>query len=120
MTIVASIFDPPVAGETFSLMCLAEDVVNSLDMPAELVWQQNGTLQSGNGLLVNNSVALESFSFRTIIFDDVRTSHGGVYYCESTFNSRALSMPYVTSINYTLIVAGKRYTNLSSMLLCCR
>lgn len=107
LSIAASTAEPPLADSSFMMTCEAEDVTNGLDMPTELVWYNDATLlESGNGLSVNETYTTESLSIRTVVFQELRTSYAGIYYCQATFNSMALTLPYTTNISYELIIMG--------------
>ena len=107
LSIAASVAEPPLAGSSFLMTCEAEDVINGLDMPTELVWYDDETiLESGNGLSVNETYATESLSIQTVVFEQLRTSHAGIYHCQATFNSLALILSYTTNITYELTIVG--------------
>ena len=96
-------------GSRLTLTCIAVKAVTGLTLPAETLWSgPNGTeLMSSGSIIVADAVVEPLRTVQTITFTSMATSHAGVYNCETTLSSPALTIPYQTITSYTVFVSRK-------------
>ena len=96
------------AGSEYTLTCIALKTASGLTNPAQTHW----TGPSGAPVVTNNTIILgkaltESLrSVQNVTFSSLSTSEAGVYMCDSSLSSPALSTPYQTMESHTVTLSG--------------
>ena len=86
--------DTTIAGLNYSISCTVTKRISGLMNSPTASWTFEGvTVSSGNGITVSNT----SPKMSTLIFDPLRTSHAGSYYCVGSLISPALDSPLTVS-----------------------
>lgn len=99
----------PTAGSTHTLTCIALKSASGLTQSAQTQWTgPNGAAIMTGGTVVLSSAISESLrTVQNVTFGPLSTSNAGVYTCQSTISSAALTIPYQTMQSYTLTMSGK-------------
>ena len=94
MTTTVSKSDTTIAGLNYSISCTITKRIGGLMNSPTASWTFEGVIVSnGNGITVSNT----SPNMSTLIFDPLRTSHAGSYYCVGSLISPALDSPLTVS-----------------------
>lgn len=103
-----SITGTPTAGSGYSLNCIALKSASGLTQPAQTQWRgPDGTPVVTNGNTVLASAVSEPLrTIQSITFGSLSTLDAGVYTCEATLSSPALTTPYQTMQLYAITVSG--------------
>lgn len=100
------------AGGMLSLTCFATRVHNiSGDVSIRWVGPDGIAITSGGSLQLESSQVSGNVNYLTLQFSPLYTSHGGVYTCESTFDSD--SIRYTISTIEEVVVTGKHNQNMN-------
>lgn len=96
------------AGGEYTLTCVALKTANGLTQSPQTQWTgPNGAAVVTNGSTVLAGALSEPLrTVQNIIFGSLSTSDAGVYTCDSTFSSIALTTPYQTMESYAVTVLG--------------
>lgn len=97
------------AGHTYNLTCIALKSVNGLTQPALTEWtgSSGAAVETGNNILLGSAVSESLRTVQRVTFSPLATSHAGVYSCQSTLHSDALTTPDTAVQSYTVTVSGK-------------
>lgn len=100
---------PHNTGSRFTLTCITVKAVAGLTYPTEIQWTgPNGTeLMTGDRITVADVVMESLRTVQTITFSSLSTSQAGVYSCQTSLFSPALTIPYQTVTSYTVVVSCK-------------
>ena len=98
-----------VAGQSYSLSCIAVKAVNGLTEPALTQWQgvNMAPINSGGTIAVADAVYMRLRTTQLITYQYLLTSHAGVYTCSVTLSSPALPSVYQTMESYTITVSSE-------------
>ena len=104
-----SITGTQVAGSAYTLSCISLKSVSGLSLSAQIQWiGPTGTpLATSSNIAVESAVTESLRTTQNITFSSLYTSNAGVYTCQSTLSSLALSTPYQTMQTYTITISGK-------------
>ena len=85
----------PTAGNPHSISCVAVKEYIGISMQPTFTWSKDGSyITSGDDGITLETVASSEFvTTNTLTFDSLKTSHAGVYMCEVSLSSPALSNP---------------------------
>lgn len=98
----------PSAGSIYTLTCIALKTVSGLTRSVQTLWTgPNGVPLVTNGSTVVAAAISESLSTtQNVTFGSLSTSDAGVYTCESTLSSPALTTPYQTMQTRAITILG--------------
>lgn len=96
------------AGNTYTLTCIALKTASGLTRFAQTQWTgPGGAAVATSGTIALGSAVSESLrTVQRISLSPLSTSDAGVYTCQSTLSSTALTVPYRTMQSYTMIISG--------------
>ena len=97
------------AGSRYTLTCIASKTTSGLTQSAQTQWTgPNGAPLATNGSTVLAAATMEPLrTVQNIVFGSLSTSDAGMYMCQSTLSSPALTTPYQTMQTYTITISGK-------------
>ena len=104
----------PSAGSSFSLSCVALELLAGLTGVPETEWigPDGGVVQSMGGITVGTPVAGGgTITTQVLTFSSIRTSHAGEYSCRASIESPALSVRDVVEEPFIITVQGNRLIN---------
>ena len=95
------------AGQAYTLTCTATVIENLVVEPA-LEWlARDRNVVGGNDITVRPSVTMGTNTTLTLIFNPLRTSHGGRYTCRASINIPAISFSNSSEADSDVIVQSK-------------
>ena len=95
------------AGSIYNLTCTVSKTVDGLINSPTVSWTTDGeVIVSGDGITVF-TMTINETSVSTLVFDPLRTSHGGQYSCDGTLTSLVLITELIQSSEETLQVQSK-------------
>ena len=97
------------AGSQFTLTCIALKSSSGLTSFAQTLWTgPNATaVVTGGGITVADPVREPLRTVQTIAFSTLTTAHAGIYSCQGTLLSLALTSAYQTVTSHTVTIAGR-------------
>lgn len=97
------------AGSGYSLTCIALKTASGLTQSAQTLWRgpDGVAVVTGGSITVADPVYESLRTRQTITFSSLSTAHAGVYTCEGTLSSPALTTPYQTTSSYTVAISGR-------------
>ena len=92
----------------YTLTCIALKSVSGLTQLAQTQWRgPDGALVGTNDTIILSDPVLEPLrTVQNITFSPLSTSNAGVYTCESTLSSPALTTPYQAVQSYAVTITG--------------
>ena len=104
-----------VGGSAYTLSCIALKSISGLTQPAQIQWigPNGATLVTNGNIVVNRAVTDTLRTTQNVTFSALATSDAGVYSCQSTLSSPALTTPYQIMQTYTIVVSGKQFESLT-------
>ena len=101
------------AGSGYSLTCIAVKTASGLTQSARTLWRgpDGVTVVTGGSITVADPVYESLRTRQTISFTSLSTAHAGVYTCDGTLSSPALTTPYQTTTSYTVAISGRLLCN---------
>ena len=102
------------AGSGYSLTCIAVKTTSGLTRSSQTLWRgpDGVTLVTGGSVTVSDPVYESLRTLQMITFSSLSTGHAGVYSCEGTLSSPALTTAYQTTASYTVTISGRLQYNL--------
>ena len=99
---------PQRAGSQFSLTCVALKTTSGLTGSAQTQWvgPSGAAVVTGGDIFVSGAVSETLRTLQMVTFTSLSTAHAGVYSCEGTLSSPALTTDYQTTSSYTVTVSG--------------
>ena len=96
------------AGSGYSLTCIALKTASGLTQSAQTLWRgpDGVAVVTGSSITVADPVYEPLRTRQTITFSSLSTAHSGVYTCEGTLSSPALTTAYQTTTPYTVAISG--------------
>ena len=100
---------PQRAGSQYTLTCAALKTTSGLTSPAQTRWvgPTGAAVVTGDDIVLASPVPEPLRTLQMVTFTSLSTAHAGVYSCEGTLSSPALTRDYQTTTSYTVIVSGK-------------
>ena len=97
------------AGSGYSLTCIALKTASGLTRSAQTLWRgpDGVAIITGGGITVADPVYESLRTRQTVTFSSLSTALAGVYTCEGTLSSPALTSPYQTTTSYTVSISGR-------------
>ena len=99
------------AGSGYMQTCIAVKTASGLTRSVQTLW----TGPNGDAVVTGGSITVADAMFeplrtvQTVTFSPLSTIHAGVYSCEATLSSPALTTVYRTMSSYTVTVSGELY-----------
>ena len=96
------------AGSQYTLTCIALKTNSGLTSSAQTQWVgPSGTaVVTGGAITLASPVSEPTRTLQMVTFTSLSTAHAGVYSCEGTFASPALTTDYQANTSYTVTVSG--------------
>ena len=98
-----------VAGEMYTLTCAVVELIDGLTGMPTLQWinSEDSPLVTGDGITVSELNSTDTSATLTLVFNPLRTSHGGKYICRAMLESPPVEGGIVDSITETVIVQSE-------------
>ena len=102
---------PQRAGSQYTLTCVALKTTSGLTSSAQIHWTgtTGAAIVTGSGIVLSGAVFDPRRTLQTVTFTSLSTAHAGVYSCDGTLSSPALTTDYRTTTSYTVTVSGIIY-----------
>ena len=101
--------DTAIAGMVYNLTCTVSKTVDGLINSPTATWTNGGeAITNGNGITVS-TMATSTTAISTLTFDQLRTSHNGLYSCDGALTSQALDKPLTLPMMVVLSVQSRLY-----------
>lgn len=97
------------AGSGYSLTCIALKAASGLTRSAQTLWRgpDGVAIATGGSVTVADPVYESLRTLQTVTFSSLSTAHAGVYSCEGTLSSPALTSAYQATTSYTVTISGR-------------
>ena len=97
------------AGSQYTLTCVALKSSSGLTSSAQMLWTgpSGAAVMTGGSLTLSLPVIGPLRTIQTITFSSLSTAHAGVYNCQGTLSSPALTTDYQTTTLFILTLSGK-------------
>jgi len=99
----------PAAGSSFTITCVALKSASGFSQSPQVSWTSpsGGIVTSGGGLTLASPMTDSLRTTQALTFDTLSTAEAGVYTCDASLSSSALTSPYQTNETHTVQVSGE-------------